>query len=92
MTQGNFIRFAPVNDRILPAGERASLPESRQLRLQRLYPGTLVKDAANVALVPRPRTRGVPSVPVEGGELLDWATAVVTDIFTPAPSTMGPSR
>ncbi|WIY83030.1 transcription-repair coupling factor [Propionimicrobium sp. PCR01-08-3] len=67
MAQGNFIRFAPV----------AELPESRQLRLQRVHPGTLIKAQANVALVPRPRTSGVPSVAVEGEDLLKWASQVV---------------
>ena len=71
MTQGNFIRFAPVVD----------LPESRQLRLQRVHPGTLIKAKSNVALVPRPRTGGVPSLPIEGTELLEWAAGVVS-IFT----------
>ncbi len=84
MTQGNYIRFGPVNNRLLPSGERLDLPESRQLRLQRLHPGTLIKDATNAALIPRPRTRGVPTTPIEGLELLDWASTVVAEVFTPA--------
>ena len=69
---------------MLPSGERLDLPESRQLRLQRLHPGTLIKDATNAALIPRPRTRGVPTTPIEGLELLDWASTVVAEVFTPA--------
>ena len=42
--QGNYVRFGPVE-----------LPESQQLRLQRLYPGSLVKDA--VAYHSRARSR-----------------------------------
>jgi transcription-repair coupling factor (superfamily II helicase) len=42
--QGNYIRFAPVE-----------LPESRQVRVQRLYPGTVVKQAVRNMLVPVPK-------------------------------------
>jgi transcription-repair coupling factor (superfamily II helicase) len=42
--QGNHVRFAP-----------AELPESRQVRLRRLYPGALVKPAVRTILVPVPR-------------------------------------
>lgn len=84
MTQGNFIRFGPVNGRLLPSGERVDLPESRQLRLRRLHPGTLLKDAANVALVPRPMTQTVPIAPIEGPPLLEWATVVVEAVFAAA--------
>ncbi len=45
VTQGTFIRFGPV-----------SLPESRALRLRRLHPRSVVKEAAGHILVPRPRT------------------------------------
>jgi len=37
------VRFGPLQ-----------LPESQQLRVQRLYPGTLVKDAVQTILVPMP--------------------------------------
>jgi transcription-repair coupling factor (superfamily II helicase) len=42
--QGNHIRFAPVD-----------LPESRQVRVQRLYPGTVLKPAVRNMLVPVPK-------------------------------------
>jgi transcription-repair coupling factor (superfamily II helicase) len=42
--QGNHIRFAPVD-----------LPESRQVRAQRLYPRTLLKQAVRTMLVPVPK-------------------------------------
>jgi transcription-repair coupling factor (superfamily II helicase) len=42
--QGNHIRFAPVE-----------LPESRQVRAQRLYPRTLLKPAVRTMLVPVPK-------------------------------------
>ena len=86
MTQGNYIRFGPVNGRLLPSGERVDLPESRQLRLKRMHPGTLLKDAANVALVPRPKTQTMPIAPIEGLPLLEWATGVVEAVFAARPS------
>ncbi len=42
--QGNHIRFAPVE-----------LPESREVRVQRLYPRTLLKRAVRTMLVPAPK-------------------------------------
>lgn len=84
VAQGNHIRFAPVNDRLLPGQQRVDLPESRRLRLSRMYPGSLVK-ATNIALVPRPRTTGVPSIPVEGADLLAWAATLVEAVFAPVP-------
>ena len=43
--QGNHIRFAPVQ-----------LPDSRAVRVQRLYPRTLLKPAVRTMLVPVPKT------------------------------------
>jgi len=48
--QGNQVRFAPVE-----------LPESRQVRLQRLYPKTLLKPTVRTMLVPVPRASGAGS-------------------------------
>ena len=42
--QGNHVRFAPVQ-----------LPDSRQVRVQRLYPRTLIKPAVRTMLVPVPK-------------------------------------
>jgi transcription-repair coupling factor (superfamily II helicase) len=42
--QGNHVRFAPVE-----------LPESKQVRVQRLYPKTLLKPAVRTMLVPAPK-------------------------------------
>ncbi len=44
MLQGNYIRFAPV-----------SLPDSRAVRLQRLYPGAVLKPTVSTMLVPVPK-------------------------------------
>ena len=71
--QGSQVRLAPV-----------TLPESRQLRLTRLYPRSVVKPAVRTILVPRPATG--PGQPLRDGALLRWARelldAVVAD---PAP-------
>ena len=60
--QGNHIRFAPVE-----------LRESQQLRLKRLYPGTLLKPAVRTILVPRPATARIGGRPLRDREVLDWA-------------------
>ena len=69
---GTMIRFSP-----------ADLPESRQMRLTRLYPGSKVLKAAGQVLVPRPMTRPIGGEQVQDGPLLEWATAVVRAIFAP---------
>ena len=60
------------------------LVESRRLRLQRLYPRSVVKDAAKIALVPRPMTSQIGGDPVRDAALLAWCTKVVTDVFDSA--------
>jgi len=67
------IRFAP-----------AGLPDSRELRLKRMYPGTIIKESQ--LLVPRPTTGAVPRRPVDGLGLLEWATQVVTNVYVTSPS------
>ena len=68
-TVGTNIRLAP-----------ADLPESREMRLGRLYPGSVVKRALNVVLVPRPRA-SVTSGLMADHELLEWVSVLVDDIF-----------
>ena len=70
---GNSIRFAPVE-----------LPECGQLRLQRLYPGTLVKQAVRTILVPSPMTARVGGQPLRDVELLDWCRDFVAAVLLPA--------
>ncbi|MDQ1710313.1 MAG: hypothetical protein QOG49_1698, partial [Frankiaceae bacterium] len=53
-TQGRYIRFAPLE-----------LRESQQLRLERLYRGSIVKSAVKTVLVPRPDLKDV--------DVLAWA-------------------
>ena len=69
---GRNVRFAPV-----------SLPESRQVRLMRMYPKSIIKQAADTILVPRPGTPGKTGTPLEGIALLEWARVVIDSVIDP---------
>jgi transcription-repair coupling factor (superfamily II helicase) len=66
---GNMVRFAPVD-----------LPDSAQLRLARLYPGSQVRKASSFVLVPRPMTRPIGGQPIVDQELLDWVGKVLATL------------
>jgi transcription-repair coupling factor (superfamily II helicase) len=68
--QGSFVRFGPLQ-----------LPESQQLRLQRLYPGTLVKDAVRTILVPVPMTARVAGQPLRDTAVLRWASDLIEAVL-----------
>ncbi|WP_055590659.1 transcription-repair coupling factor [Peterkaempfera griseoplana] len=68
--QGANVRFGPVE-----------LRESQQLRLNRLYPRSLVKGATRQLLVPRPTTGRIGGKPVVGRELLAWSREFLTAMF-----------
>ncbi|HET7172726.1 MAG TPA: transcription-repair coupling factor [Nocardioidaceae bacterium] len=68
-TQGKFVRFSPVQ-----------LPDSVQVRLSRLYPGSVVKAQSHTMLVPSPETARVGGQPLRGTAVLDWADRVIEDI------------
>ena len=79
--QGTFIRFSP-----------AELPDSRQVRVQRLYPKTVLKPAVRSMLVPVPRAGsgrrpGQPAPPgaplLRDTELLTWCGQLIEAIFEP---------
>lgn len=70
--QGKFVRFAPVE-----------LAESAQLRLKRLYPGTVLKPAIGTILVPFPTTARIGGRPLAGRELLAWLRELVTAVLQP---------
>ena len=78
VTQGNFLRFAPVE-----------LPESRSMRLARLYPGSLVKPATRTILVPRPMTARVGGQPVRDTALLEWLGELVDAVLLDPGQTRG---
>jgi transcription-repair coupling factor (superfamily II helicase) len=68
--QGRHIRFSPV-----------PLPDSKQLRLKRLYPEAVYKAAADQVSVPRPATRRVGGEPLRDTALLDWCAELITTIL-----------
>ena len=75
--QGSQIRFAPV-----------SLRESQVLKLQRLFPGSLVKPLVHTILVPRPtdgpaRKGGPAQEFLRDVPLLAWVLAVAEAVLEP---------
>jgi transcription-repair coupling factor (superfamily II helicase) len=83
--QGSHIRFSPVQ-----------LPESREVRVQRLYPRTLLKPAVRTMLVPVPKAdgarpsagRAAPARPVSLGapplrdqDLLAWCEELIETVL-----------
>ncbi len=68
---GPNIRFAPLK-----------LPDSAQMRLSRVYPRSTYKAAAEIALVPRPKTAPIGGEPLRDRELLEW-TRTVIDTLVP---------
>jgi transcription-repair coupling factor (superfamily II helicase) len=73
---GRNVRFGPVD-----------LPESRQMRLQRLYPGSLVKQAVRTILVPTPSSAPVGGRPLRDVELLRWCRDVIDSVLVDATTT-----
>ena len=75
--QGNHIRFAPVE-----------LPESREVRVQRLYPRTLLKPAVRTMLVPVPKVGSRPGSRGGGAGGGSGRSSVSAGLVTPigAPS------
>ena len=70
VVQGPKVRFHPVE-----------LPESAQLRLERLYPGTLIRGAVRTIVVPRPMTAPMGGQPVRDTALLDWAAELINTVL-----------
>ncbi|HTD76251.1 MAG TPA: TRCF domain-containing protein, partial [Chloroflexota bacterium] len=73
--QGKYVRFAPLE-----------LRESQTVRLQRLYPGSLVKPATNTVLVPAPTTARIGGQPLRDQELLDWCRSLLDALEVPLPA------
>jgi transcription-repair coupling factor (superfamily II helicase) len=67
-----------TNLRVAPA----QLPDSVQIRLQRMYPGAKYFAAANAVSVPMPRINGEP---LADSDLIDWTATLLAAIF-PAPA------
>jgi transcription-repair coupling factor (superfamily II helicase) len=72
---GRNVRFAPVD-----------LPESRVVRLNRMYPKSIVKAPVSTILVPRPQTAVVGGHPITGIALLEWARHVIDAVIDPQES------
>jgi len=68
-TAGSNVRFAPV-----------ALPESGRLRLARVYPKSVYKQAAEVALIPHPRTAAVGGKPLRDRALIEWVGVALDTI------------
>ncbi|MEE9095614.1 transcription-repair coupling factor [Pseudarthrobacter phenanthrenivorans] len=72
--QGNFIKFSP-----------ATLPESKTMRLNRMYPGSQAKPALDAVLIPKPKTARIGGRDLQDAEILEWANGVIRNIFSDAP-------
>jgi transcription-repair coupling factor (superfamily II helicase) len=70
--QGRYIRFAPLE-----------LAESATMRLQRLYPRSVVKAATRTVLVPAPATARIGGTPLRDRELLAWCRELLDGVLGP---------
>ena len=68
--QGNFIKFAP-----------ATLPESKLLRLNRMYKGAQNKPALDAVMIPKPKTAPVGGRDLADAAILTWAGQVLEALF-----------
>ncbi|MUU70326.1 transcription-repair coupling factor [Pseudarthrobacter sp. GA104] len=78
--QGNFIKFSP-----------ATLPESKVMRLNRMYPGSQSKPALDAVLIPKPKTARIGGRDLQDAEILEWANGVIRNIFSDQPVTVAPT-
>jgi transcription-repair coupling factor (superfamily II helicase) len=78
--QGNFIKFSP-----------AQLPESKLMRLTRMYPGSQSKPALDAVLIPKPKTARIGGRDLQDAEILEWANGVIRNIFSDAPVAISPT-
>lgn len=74
---GSKLRIAPAN-----------IPDSRRVRLERMYPGAKHFAQNDVILVPWPTPGGEPP---SDGDLIEWVSRLVANIFEPAESTAAPA-
>ncbi|MGP9836522.1 transcription-repair coupling factor [Arthrobacter sp. 179] len=68
--QGNFIKFAP-----------ATLPESKLLRLNRMYKGAQNKPALDAVMIPKPKTAPIGGRDLADAAILTWAGQVLEALF-----------
>jgi transcription-repair coupling factor (superfamily II helicase) len=67
---GQHVRFAP-----------AVLADSRQVRLQRVYPRSIIKVSTSALLVPRPTSALIGGTPVRDLDLLSWVREVIDTVI-----------
>ncbi|MHB0929581.1 MAG: hypothetical protein ACYC3W_11895, partial [Candidatus Nanopelagicales bacterium] len=58
-------------------------PESRSLRMNRLYPRSSMKPATRTLLIPRPMTASLGGQPLANLELLQWVREVLRAMTAP---------
>jgi transcription-repair coupling factor (superfamily II helicase) len=73
--QGKYVRFASVD-----------LPDSAVVRLNRVYPKSIVKANLRTILVPRPSTSVVGGQPIRDEALLTWAREVIDTVIDRVPA------
>lgn len=71
MLMGKNIKFGPVE----------SLPDSRAMRLKRMYPGATHRPPLKALMVPRPKTKAVTGKELVDADLLEWAGEFIATIF-----------
>ena len=72
--QGKNLRISPIK-----------LPESKQLKMQRIYPGSMYKGASNVALIALPATEWSPlgeRSKLRDTSVIAWATSVLQELLS----------
>ena len=81
-TQGTMIRFAP-----------ADLPESREMRLKRMYQGAQIKAIPgtdrHMVLIPKPKTDRIGGKDLVDEAILAWAREALDSIFPVAQQNNG---
>lgn len=75
LAQGKYLRIGPVE-----------LKDSVQIRLKRLYPGTILKPAVRSVLIPLPRGAAMGAGTLTDAALLEWLHGVLTSLHAPAPA------
>ncbi len=73
--QGKYVRFAPVD-----------LPDSAKVRLDRIYPKSILKPGVRTMLVPKPTSRVVGGPAIRDEEMLAWAREVIDTVLDRAPT------
>ena len=75
LAQGKYLRVGPVE-----------LMDSVQIRLKRLYPGTILKPAVRSVLIPMPRGQALGAGTLTDAALLEWLDEVLNALRAPAPA------